>query len=146
VVVGCAGHPFYYGVHAVSFAEALLGPGFTAARALDDSRRRGLLRHQSGAEVLVDIDDSYPYFATVGISPSSVEDMQPDPAGVYKPFLTAHFRHDKPPYLSVEPELMLLTLAQSAATGCEWVEAESLPDDYSPWDAEAYTAGYTPPA
>jgi hypothetical protein len=64
VVVGCAGHPFYYGVHAVSLALALLGSGFTAARALDDSARRGLLRHASGAEVLVDLQPStpgYPY-------------------------------------------------------------------------------------
>jgi hypothetical protein len=144
VVVGCAGHPFYYGVHAVSFAEALLGPGFTAARALDESSRRGLLRHASGAEVLVDIQEGYPYFATVATS-SSVEHLQPDPVGVYKPFLTAHLLRDKPPYLSVEPELMLLALARSAATGGDWVEPGSLPDSFSPWDAAAYTAAYTPP-
>ncbi|GAB2650266.1 hypothetical protein [Kribbella swartbergensis] len=144
VVVGCAGHPFYYGVHAVSFAEALLGPGFTAARALDESSRRGLLRHASGAEVLVDIHEGYPYFATVATS-SSVEHLQPDPLGVYKPFLTAHLLREKPPYLSVEPELMLLALARSAATGGDWVEPESLPDSFSPWDAAAYTAAYMPP-
>ncbi len=145
VLVGCAGHPFYYGVHAVSFAEALLGPGFTAARALDESGRRGLLRHTSGAEVLVDIHDGYPYFATVATS-SSVEHLQPDPVGVYRPFLAAHLLQDKPPYLSVEPELMLLALAHSAATGGDWVEPGSLPDSFSPWDAAAYTAAYTPPA
>lgn len=145
VLVGCAGHPFYYGVHAVSFAEALLGPGFTAARALDESSRRGLLRHASGAEVLVDIQDGYPYFATVATS-SSVEHLRPDPVGVYKPFLAAHFGQHKPPYLNVEPELMLLALAHSAATGGDWVEPESLPDDFSPWDAAAYTSAYTPPA
>ncbi|MFI7062320.1 hypothetical protein ACIBL3_15150 [Kribbella sp. NPDC050124] len=145
VLVGCAGHPFYYGVHAVSFAEALLGPGFTAARALDESSRRGLLRHASGAEVLVDLQDGYPYFATVATS-SSVEHLRPDPVGVYRPFLAAHLQHDNPPYLSVEPELMLLALAHSAATGGGWVEPDELPDDYSPWDAAAYTAAYTPPA
>ncbi|WP_433158812.1 Gfo/Idh/MocA family oxidoreductase [Kribbella sp. CA-247076] len=144
VVVGCAGHPFYYGVHAVSFAEALLGPGFTAARALDSAGRRGLLRHASGAEVLVDIQDGYPYFATVA-TPTSVEHLRPDPAGLYQPFLTAHVR-DVPPKLSVEPELMLLALAQSAATGSDWVDPASLPDTFSPWDAAAYTAAYTPPA
>lgn len=145
VLVGCAGHPFYYGVHAVSFAEALLGPGFTAARALDESSRRGLLRHASGAEVLVDVQDGYPYFATVATA-SSVEHLRPDPAGVYRPFLAAHLQQDRPPYLSVEPELMLLALARSAATGGDWVEPDDLPDDYSPWDAAAYTAAYTPPA
>jgi hypothetical protein len=144
VLVGCAGHPFYYGVHAVSFAEALLGPGFTAARALDESRRRGLLRHASGAEVLVDIHDGYPYFATVATA-SSVEHLQPDPAGVYKPFLAAHLQGN-PPRLNVEPELMLLALAHSAATGGDWVEPDSLPDSFAPWDAAAYTAAYRPPA
>jgi len=146
VLVGCAGHPFYYGVHAVSFAEALLGPGFTAARAFDETSRRGLLRHASGAEVLFDIGTGYPYFATVATSSSSVEHLQPDPVGVYKPFLTAHLLQDKPPYLSVEPELILLALAHSAATGGDWVDPESLPDDFSPWDPAEYTAAYTPPA
>jgi hypothetical protein len=144
VLVGCAGHPFNYGVHAVSFAAALVGPGFTAARALDETSRRGLLRHASGAEVLVDIQDGYPYFATIATA-SSVQHLQPDPGGVYKPFLAAHLQGE-PPRLTVEPELMLLALAHSAATGGDWVEPESLPDSFSPWDATAYTAAYIPPA
>ena len=127
----------------MSFAEALLGPGFTAARALDESSRRGLLRHASGAEVLVDTHDGYPYFATVAAA-SSVEHLQPDPVGVYKPFLAAHLQGE-PPRLSFEPEQMLLALAHSAATGGDWVEPEGLPDSFSPWDAAAYTAAYTPP-
>ncbi|TDD26907.1 oxidoreductase [Kribbella turkmenica] len=144
VLVGCAGHPFYYGVHAVSFAEALLGPGFIAARALDESSRRGLLRHASGAEVLVDVQEGYPYFATVATS-TSVEHLRPDPGQLYRPFLTAHLV-GVAPKLSVEPELMLLALARSAATGGDWVDPASLPDSFSPWDAAAYTAAYTPPA
>jgi hypothetical protein len=150
VLVGCAGHPFYHGVHAVSFALALLGPGFTAARALDDSARRGLLRHARGAEVLIDIQPSrpgYPYYATVATD-STVVHLQPDTAGVYKPFLTAHLLEDVPPYppsALAEPELILLALAQSATTGADWVRPEDLSDSFSPWDAAAYTASYNPP-
>lgn len=147
VVVGCAGHPFYYGVHAVAFAQALLGPGFAAARALDGTARRGLLRHASGTEVLVDVRPphaGYPYHATV-ITEATVQHLQPDPVGVYKPLLEAHLTDDDPPPGLAEPELILLALAHSAATDREWVRPADLPDTFSPWDAAAYTASYNPP-
>jgi GFO/IDH/MocA oxidoreductase family protein len=150
VLVGCAGHPFYYGVHAVSFAQALLGPGFTAARALDGSAARGLLRHTSGAEVLIDIQPpspGYPYYATVATD-STVEHLQPDAAGIYKPFLAAHLLKDVPPYppsALAEPELILLALAHSAATTTNWVHPEDLSDSFSPWNAKSFTTSYNPP-
>ena len=75
-----------------------------------------------------------------------MEHLLHHPVGVYEPFLAAHLLQDRPPRLSVEPELMLLALADSAATGSDWVAPESLPDSFSPWDAAAYTAAYSPPA
>lgn len=155
VLVGCAGHPFYYGVHAVSLAQALLGPGFTAGRALDGTATRALLRHDRGTEVLVDVRPprpGYPYHATV-VTESGVEHIRPDPAGLYQPFLAGVLGHllgaAPAPYDAaalVEPELMVQAVAGSAAGGGNWVRPGDLDDDFSGWSGAAFAAAYQPPA
>jgi hypothetical protein len=151
VLAACAGHPFYYGVHAVSLAQALLGPGFTAARALDGDGLRGLLRHDSGAEVLVDVRPpvaDYGYHATI-VTGSAVEHVSPDPSGLYEPFLRAVLGHlldgADPPYTPaalIEPELMVLALT---ASGGSWVSPDDLDDGFAPWDGRDFAASYRPP-
>jgi GFO/IDH/MocA oxidoreductase family protein len=152
VLAGCAGHPFYYGVHAVSLAQAVLGPGFVAARALDGDGLRGVLRHACGAEVLVDVPppaSSYPYHATV-VTPTGVEHLRPDPGGLYGPYLAAVLGHlldgSPAPYTPeslVEPDLAVLALAHS--TG-DWVSLHDLPGDLAPWSGADFTASYRAPS
>lgn len=58
VAVGCAGHPFYYGVHAVALATAVLGPGLVAARGLSGDPEQsivGVVEHACGTEVRVSV-------------------------------------------------------------------------------------------
>jgi hypothetical protein len=154
ILVGCAGHPFYYGVHAMSLAQALLGEGFSAARALDGSGLRGLLRHANGAEVVVDVrppHPGYPYHATI-VTDSAPETLRPDPGGLYKPFLAAVLGQlvggAEAPYSPaglIEPELLVLALAASAAEGGGWVRPDALDDDFAHWDGGAFTAAYQAP-
>lgn len=151
VLTACAGHPFYYGVHAVSLAQALLGPGFTAARALDGDGLRGLLRHAGGAEVVVDVRPpvaDYGYHATI-VTGAAVEHVTPDPAGLYEPFLRTVLGHlldgADPPYTPaalIEPELLVLALAASDG---DWVGPGELPDDFAPWHGRDFAASYRPP-
>lgn len=151
VLAACAGHPFYYGVHAVSLAQAVLGPGFTAARALDGDGLRGLLRHRSGAEVLIDVRPpavDYGYHATI-VTADAVEHVTPDPSGLYEPFLRTVLGHllagADPPYTPVamiEPELLLLALAASDGS---WVCPDDLDDDFAPWSGPAFATTYRPP-
>ncbi len=154
VLAGCAGHPFYYGVHAVSLAQAALGPGFTAARSLHGDGLRGLLRHSGGTEVLVDVPapaPSYPYHATV-VTPIGVEHIRPDPAGLYRPYLAAVLGHlldgTPAPYTPeslVEPDLLVLALAQSAVSNGDWVALDDLPGDLTVWSGAEFTATYRAP-
>ncbi|TWD73212.1 oxidoreductase family protein [Kribbella amoyensis] len=155
VLVGCAGHPFYYGVHAVSLAQAVLGPGFTAARALDGSGLRGLLRHTGGTEVVVDVRPprpGYPYHATI-VTESGVEHLRPNAGGLYKPFLGEVLGQlldgaaaPYSPTALVEPDLLVLAVAKSAADGGDWVAIDALDDVFSGWDGAEFAAAYRAPA
>jgi Oxidoreductase family, NAD-binding Rossmann fold len=63
VDVSCAGHPFYYGVHAVALATAVLGPGLVAARGESDDLNQsitGVVRHVGGAEIRVAVSAGGP--------------------------------------------------------------------------------------
>ena len=61
VVAGCAGHPFYYGVHATSSAAAVLGPGVECVRAeVIAVGFRGIIQHAGGAQAVIDVRPGRP--------------------------------------------------------------------------------------
>lgn len=150
MVAGCAGHPFYYGVHATSSAAAVLGPGVEAVRAdVAASGFRGTARHRGGAQVVIDVRPvrpGFPFHVTV-VSDAGVEHLVPSASNFYSSFLAATLAAvadgpRKPVAGATEPELSLLAMAWSLDhKGC-WVDLDSLPDDFAPWSGASFLCDY----
>lgn len=152
VLAGSAGHPFYYGVHAVAMALAVLGDGVLAARAVPGGDGiRGQLRHATGSIIAVDVRPArpgFPFYATV-ITDRGVDHLTADPGGLYRPYLSTvlgDLAAGRPPLPGwIEPELAVLALALSAAGTGDWVELTAVPDDWAPWSGADFAAGYRTP-
>jgi hypothetical protein len=140
VEVACAGHPFYYGVHAVALATAVLGPGLVAAQAEPgdiDRALTGTVRHKSGASagVSVALADSAGGFV------ATTPDRRVEPAAEeFYPALLADTLTrlttpvpTRPGRELVECELALLAMAWSATHGGEPVALDAVPADFHPW-------------
>lgn len=134
--VACGGHPFYYGVHAVALAVAVLGPGLVAAHGrFDDVSLEGVIEHVSGAEFRVAVSGPPGGFrATVG------ERVIEPAAEAFYPALLADVMgrltgagERRPGRELVECELALLALAWSASTGGAPVRLDEVPADFRPW-------------
>lgn len=136
--VTCGGHPFYYGVHAVALAVAVLGPGLVAAHGrFDDVSLEGVVEHVSGVSVRVAVSGPPGRFvATVGervIEPAA-EAFYPALLADVMARLTGDGER-RPGRELVECELALLGLAWSARTGGAPVRLDEVPADFRPWRA-----------
>lgn len=141
VDVTCAGHPFYYGVHAVALATAVLGPGLVSARGRSGERDRsieGVLEHVSGARIQVSVQMS----ATPGAFAATVDgDLRIEPAA--DAFYPALLRDTmgrltsnapvRPAEELVECELALLAMAWSLDQGGTPVALDAVPATFHPW-------------
>jgi predicted dehydrogenase len=152
VVVGSWGHPFHYGVHAAALTQALLGPGLETASALASPNGiRGVLHHQEGADILVEVPGragGSGFFATV-VTDADVTHISPSLEGVYRPVLArslGYFAGDLPapvgPDGLVEPELAILALAFSAHQDGRQVRLDAIPDDFAAWGGAEFTRLY----
>jgi hypothetical protein len=139
ITVTCGGHPFYYGVHAVALAVAVLGPGLVTAHcrsdALLDGVIDGVIEHVSGVSVRVAVSGPAGGFrATVGdlvIEPAAEAFYPALLADVMTRLTSAAER--RPGRELVECELALLAMAWSAATGGAPVRLDEVPADFRPW-------------
>lgn len=156
VRVSCTGPALYYGIHAVSMAAGLLGPGFVAARGRSvEGVLAGDLRHRSGVVVSVEVPGHAPGtdFRAEITTDAGTEVVEPDFERLYPSYLEASLRDlvgDRPaalpPAALVEPELALLALAYScdapAGAGGRWVGLDETPDEWHPWDGAAFARSY----
>lgn len=141
VDVTCAGHPFYYGVHAVALATAVLGPGLVSARGLSGERDRsieGELDHVSGARIRVSVrmsDTPGGFAATV----DGDQRIEPAADAFYRALLRdtmGRLASDAPPRPAaelVECELALLAMAWSLDQGGAPVALDAVPATFHPW-------------
>jgi hypothetical protein len=141
VDVTCTGHPFYYGVHAVALATAVLGPGLVSARGLSGERERsieGVLDHVSGAEIRVSVATS----DTAGGFAATVDgELRIEPAaGAFYPALLRDTMtrlttaaDPRPGAELVECELALLALAWSLTNDGAPVALGDVPATFHPW-------------
>jgi len=140
VDVTCGGHPFYYGVHAVALATAVLGPGLAGARGTVGERSiEGVVHHVSGAEVRVAVS------AAGGAGGFSVAGpdlprIEPAAAAFYPALLretmtrlTTPAMDRRPGRELVECELALLAMAWSAEHGGDVVALDAVPPAFHPW-------------
>ena len=149
VAVNCAGHPFYYGVHAVALATAVLGPGLVAARGLSGDPERsivGVLEHAGGTEIRVSVavaDVAGGFVATVdtGGVPMRVEPaaeaFYPALLGDTMTRLGAPNAERRPGAELVECELALIAMACSLTRGGARVALDAVPADFHPWRGSA---------
>jgi hypothetical protein len=145
VDVTCAGHPFYYGVHAVALATAVLGPGLVAARGLSGDPERsiaGVLEHASGAEIRVSVavaDVAGGFAATVDGGPR----LEPAADAFYRALLRDTMTRltsgaDRRPGAElVECELALLAMAWSLTKDGAPVALDAVPASFHPWHGKA---------
>jgi hypothetical protein len=144
VEVTCAGHPFYYGVHAVALATAVLGPGLVAARGVAGELAQsieGVVEHVSGVEVRVAVSVS----AVAGGFLATVDEVTVEPAatGFYPALLRDTMTRlvssvdRRPGRELVECELALLAMAWSLSTGGGRVALDAVPADFHPWHGGA---------
>jgi hypothetical protein len=146
VDVTCVGHPFYYGVHAVALATAVLGPGLVAARGLaGDSERsiHGVVEHASGAEVRVAVSTA----GVAGGFRATVDTgarIEPAAHAFYPALLrdtmtrlTTAAMDRRPGNELVECELALLAMAWSLSVGGDRVTLDAVPADFHPWRGRA---------
>ncbi len=140
VEVTCGGHPFYYGVHAVALATAVLGPGLAAARGTVGERSiEGVVQHASGAAVRVAVS------AAGGAGGFSVAGpdlprIEPAAAAFYPALLretmtrlTTPAMDRRPGRELVECELALLAMAWSAEHTGDVVAFDDVPPAFHPW-------------
>ncbi len=144
VDVACSGHPFYYGVHAVALATAVLGPGLVAAWAEPgevDRALTGTVRHVSGATAGVSVALADRAGGFVATTP----DRRVEPAAeAFYPALLADTLtrlttqgDTRPGRELVECELALLAMAWSAGHGGVPVALADVPADFHPWHGDA---------
>jgi len=141
VDVTCAGHPFYYGVHAVALATAVLGPGLVSACGLSGDLERsidGVLEHRDGAEIRVSVaiaDVPGEFVATVDGGPR----IEPAADGFYPALLRDTMTRltsdaqPRPGAELVECELALLALAWSLTKDGAPVALDAVPAAFHPW-------------
>lgn len=140
VEVACAGHPFYYGVHAVALATAVLGPGLVSARGVAGERDRfieGVLSHVSGVQVRLSVAGS----DAPGGFVATVDGVRIEPAadGFYRALLLDTMTrlstgtNPRPGPEIVECEMALLAMAWSLTTGGAPVALADVPDAFHPW-------------
>jgi hypothetical protein len=141
VDVSCAGHPFYYGVHAIALATAVLGPGLVSARGLSGDPERsiaGVVEHNSGAEIRVRVataDVAGGFVATVdgGLR------IEPAADAFYPALMRDAMTRlttgaaARPGAELVECELALLAMAWSLATDGAPVALDAVPAGFHPW-------------
>jgi hypothetical protein len=142
--VTCAGHPFYYGVHAVALATAVLGPGLVAARGLAGDPERsitGVVEHADGTEVQVSVaiaDRAGGFVATVDTGAETLR-IEPAADAFYLALLRdtmtrlAGDGDTRPGGELVECELALLAMAWSLANDGTRVALDAVPADFHPW-------------
>jgi hypothetical protein len=145
VDVSCAGHPFYYGVHAVALATAVLGPGLVSARGLSGDLERaieGVVEHASGTEIRVAVataDVAGGFVATVDgglrIEPAA-EAFYPALLEDAMTRLTTGVAPRAGNEL-VECELALLAMAWSLANDGAPVTLDAVPAGFHPWHRPA---------
>jgi hypothetical protein len=147
VDVTCTGHPFYYGVHAVALATAVLGPGLVEARGESEDLERsitGVIRHVSGAQIRVSVSASGVaggFRATVGTGPDAVR-IEPAADAFYPALLRDTMTRLATPAMACRPgwelvecELALLAMAWSVSTGGAMVTLDAVPAAFRPWRA-----------
>lgn len=146
VDVTCAGHPYYYGVHAVALATAVLGPGLVSARGLAgelDRSIRGVVAHRGGAEIHVAVSEAAAaggFVATVDIGGTRLR-IEPAAAAFYPALLRDTMTRlttdtaRRPGRELVECELALLAMARSLTTGGAPVALDDVPAGFHPWRA-----------
>lgn len=145
VEVTCAGHPFYYGVHAVALATAVLGPGLVSARGRAGDPERsigGVIEHVSGAEIRVAVavaDVSGGFVATVDTGGDPLR-IEPAAAAFYPALLrdtmtrlSTSTAATRPGAELVECELALLAMAWSLTKGGAPVALDAVPEAFHPW-------------
>jgi hypothetical protein len=150
VDVTCAGHPFYYGVHAVALATAVLGPGLVAARGLagdPEQSIHGVVEHASGAEIRVAVSTAGVaggFRATVDTDTSIDTQIEPAADAFYPALLrdtmtrlTTAAMDRRPGGELVECELALLAMAWSLSVGGDRVTLDAVPADFHPWRGRA---------
>ncbi|MPZ82313.1 MAG: hypothetical protein GEV28_18705 [Actinophytocola sp.] len=140
VEVTCGGHPFYYGVHAVALATAVLGPGLVGARGVAGERSvEGVIHHVSGAEIRVSVSAA----AVAGGFAATVPDL-PRIEPVAEAFYPALLRNvmtrlttpdsdRRPGRELVECELALIAIAWSEENGGDVVALDAVPPAFHPW-------------
>jgi len=139
VEVACGGHPFYYGVHAVALATAILGPGLTGAHGTASGTAvDGVVHHAGGAEIRVAVSVG----ATGGFTATGPDlpTIEPAAEAFYPALLedtltrlTTPSTARRPGRELVECELALLAMAWSSANGGGVVALDEIPRDFRPW-------------
>jgi hypothetical protein len=140
VEVTCTGHPFYYGVHAVALATAVLGPGLVAAEGESDDLDQsitGVIRHVSGTEIRVAVSAAGTpggFRATV----DSGRSIEPAAELFYPALLQDTITRLTTPEMDprpglVECELALLAMARSVALTGKLVALDEVPAEFRPW-------------
>jgi hypothetical protein len=150
VDVTCVGHPFYYGVHAVALATAVLGPGLVAARGLGGDPElslHGVVEHVSGAEIRVAVSTAGVaggFRATVDTGVGADTQIEPAADAFYPALLrdtmtrlTTATMDRRPGRELVECELALLAMAWSLSAGGDRVALDAAPADFRPWRGRA---------
>lgn len=141
VAVSCAGHPFYYGVHAVALATAVLGPGLVSARGLSGDLERaieGVVEHASGAEIRVQVATAEAAGGFVAIVDGGLR-IEPAAEAFYPALLRDAMNRlttgvaPRPGTELVECELALLAMAWSLANDGTPVALDAVPADFHPW-------------
>jgi hypothetical protein len=142
VDVSCSGHPFYYGVHAVALATAVLGPGLLAAQGESndlDQSVTGVIRHASGAEIRVAVSASGPA-GGFRVAVDSGREIEPAAEAFYPALLqdtitrlTTPETKPRPGRELVECELALLAMARSVSLSGNLVALDEVPGGFRPW-------------
>jgi hypothetical protein len=143
VDVTCTGHPFYYGVHAVALATAVLGPGLVAAQGESDNLDQsitGVIRHVSGTEIRVAVSAA----GTPGGFRATVDSgrgIEPAAELFYPALLQDTITRLATPGMDprpglVECELALLAMARSVSLGGNLVALDEVPAEFRPWPGQ----------
>lgn len=139
VEVVCGGHPFYYGVHAVALATAVLGPGLVGARGVASERAiEGVVHHARGAEIRVAV--SAGVAGGFSVTGPGLPRIEPAAEAFYPALLrdamtrlTTPGMDRRPGRELVECELALLAMAWSAVNGGDVVALDAVPAAFRPW-------------
>lgn len=149
---GCGTDEFFYGIHAYAMLSGLMGPGARSAEYLGSTRQKLLkIDWEDGRVGLLTVGKAakLPFHLTA-VSTTGVEQIQVDPAGIYRALLKGCLsylcgRAEDPPlpmHALLEPELIALAARDSWLHDSGKVFLTDLPQDDPGYDGARFAADY----